>query len=513
MYARETIQLHSVAPDLIPQDAAATSWNSANNVAFKNGETVRANGERATLPGATTGARTATYLISNSIGYWAYSTVDGIYAHDGTTEYDITPAAGWDGSADGVIYTSVAFNGFVVFNASDRFPVAWNGDPAQVATPLEGWGTWTCNAIRGHKNFLFALGMEPEGQSRVRWSDAAEAGTLPTEWVAAAGNLAGFVDLAPYNSPIWDGETLRDSFLIYKGEAIWTADFIGGNDVFRFRQLFHEHGIAATNAVTRGIDDVHLFVSSEGSVNITDGVQVSDVLDGRAARFFYSDFADNEGFQFGAVTLAREKSALIAYPSKNGTALDRALVYDFTSRDIGFRDLTPTYCVTEGGELINNPDAATWATVTGTWTDIQGSWQNFGTRADRSLDDVLIGGDYGFALLTGGQSGDFLGGPVSANATKEGLSFGDAQRRKMIARLWPKVTGQPGDVLTFRVGGQEITGGPIAWTALQEFTIGADEYIDCFIQGRFMAIEVRSEGGSQWTLGTMDVEFRGAGKW
>ena len=112
-----------------------------------------------------------------------------------------------------------------------------------------------------------------------------------------------------------------------------------------------------------------------------------------------------------------------------------------------------------------------------------------------------------------GDGNDFVFGEVTALLQKLGASFGDAQVRKSIRRIWPKVTGRPGDTLTFRVGGQEESNSPVAWGPPVEFVIGESNQIDCMVQGRFMALEVQSVGGAAWRMGTVDVEYREVGKW
>ena len=514
-FQRATISLQSVAPDLIPQDAPPDVWNYANNVVFKNGESSRVAGDAPTLPGATVGAgnppRTIVFLGVVNSGYWVYATATGIFAHDGTTETEITPAAGWTISAGSTV-TSCVMNGLVFINSSDRDPVFWTGDTADLCAPLPDWpidGRTT--ALRSHKGFLFAIGFISEGKQRVRWSDVAEVGEVPQSWTPAADNLAGFVDLAPLSSGCLEGHALRDSFLVYKGEGIWSFDFVGGNAVFAVRSLFHEHGIVNTNALTAGIDDVHLFVGSEGDIFITDGVSVKSVLDGRAQRTFAQDFTTNNASVFAALTLAREKQGAILFPTGGALSCDRALVYDFVSGSIAFRDMPMVYCAAEGRSLQATTDLNDWDGDDEGWDTDQFSW-SYGVPAS-SLDDALIGGEFGFAIVSNRGTNDFITGPVEAVIGKAGLSFGNPQTRKTLARVWPKVTGETGQILNFRMGGQEITGGPVALGPILPFVIGSNAPLDTFVQGRFVSMEISSRGGGAWSIGTIDVEIREAGKW
>jgi len=511
VYARQTLELHSVAPDLIPQDAPATAWNVAQNVFFRNRESYRANGDAPTLaPGRT--IRTMIFVKAFGVSYWVYATADGIYAHDGTDEFDITPT-GWTPSPSGPTYTSCVLGGVAYINASDRDPVYWAGDTARPCDVLPDWPVGgRCISLRAHRNFLFAIGMISEGEERVRWSDAAEAGQIPDSWTPRPDNFAGFLDLAPLSSPCFDGVTLKDVFLIYKGEAIYSLSFNGDPaSVFTARKIFSELGVIAPNAVLTGPDDNHLFVGNDGDVYMTEGVFMKSVLDGRAQREFYRSLSSSGEAIFATAMLMREKLGLISYPiSEEGTP-GRLLAFDFSSGDIGFRDLPETYAMASGPALMPIGPGSEWDEDDEAWNDDTTAWN---TRIElQTIEDVIIGSDLGTLTISSPTAKDFASGPVNAVLQKLGASFGDAEARKQIRRVWPKVTGRDGDVLTFRVGGQEEANGDVFWGPPVNLTIGGSNQIDCIVQGRFMALEVSSKGGGPWRLGTIDVEYRGVGKW
>jgi hypothetical protein len=507
MYQRETFKFNSIAPDLIPQDAPAEVWNSGVNVAFHNGETRRVPGDLPTLPGAQLNPRAMIY----SGRYWVYCTNTGIYAHDGAVEYDITPAGGWTGD-EFALFTACGLSGIVYINASDRDPVYWAGDILSPCALLPDWpADGRCNALRAHKSFLFAIGFISEGGQRVRWSSAVEPGGVPQFWTPAPDNLAGSLDLNPLFSPALDGVTLRDSFLIYKGESIWTFDFVGGNAVFQARKLFAEAGLVNVNAVCAGVDDRHIFVGSDGDVYQTDGVQVVSILDGRAGRTFYEDFTENKAGLYSAVTLARQKQALIAYPQAGETLGTRGLIFDFTSNAIGFRDMPNVTCAGEGALLSDVSSINSWDGDPEAWDTDPSRW-TFAVPA-ASLDDVIVGGGTGFACITDANTKDFLGGEVVASVEKGGIAFGDPQRRKLVKAIWPKFDGAEGDVIIFRLGGQEITGGAITLSAPVPFVIGQNGPVETFAQGRYLFMQIESTGGSPWALGSMDIVYRQTGAW
>jgi hypothetical protein len=348
--------------------------------------------------------------------------------------------------------------------------------------------------------------MISEGGQRVRWSDAAEAGQIPPEWTPSQSNFAGFLDLAPMSSDCVDGRTGRNAFLIYKRESIWSLSFVGGNAVFQARKMFSEAGCAATNAVTSGPSDEHVFIGSDGDIHVTDGVTVQSVLDGRAQRFFYADFSNSAGGVFSCAGLSREKLAVLCFPASGATAGTRALLFDFASGDISFRDMPEVLCMAEGRFLEDVGDANIWDGDAEVWNDDATAWNRFISGA--SVQDIVMGTATEQMLFWGGRD------TLPVRLEKSGLAFGNPQSHKMIARVWPKIRGRKGDVVTFRLGGQSVAGGPVSLADPVDFVIGSGQPIDAFQQGRFLTLIAESTPAVQpWSLASIDIEFRELGKW
>lgn len=505
MALRETIHLHSVAPDLIPADAPADNWNIGANVMFRNGETVAARDDRSVMASASINPKTITYVEPFDEGYWVYADESGVFANDGTTEFDITPAS-WGGHLTNAIFTSTVINGLAVINSSNRAPCWWDGLTGNICTPLPDWpvGGETL-AIRSHKNFLFGIGFTSEGGQRVRWSTAAEAGTIPDSWTPLASNQAGFLDIAPMSSSCLDGLTMRDDMFIYKRESTWRMVFVGGSDIFALQKVFAEQGVAATNGVGRGPNDEHLLITSAGDIALSDGVQMRSVLSGRAQRTFYADFQGIQGDVFSVFTLNREKLGGVLYPKTGDAVGTSILIYDYDSGDISFRSAPDVLCAGTGRFLDDVGDANEWDGNLLAWNNNEDSW-NQEINAT-TVEDVLFGTETGIMLFTGG----LLSLPV--NLEKSGLGFGDPQMRKQISRLWPKLEGVVGDVVQFRIGGQEISGGPTSLGPVLDYVIGQNEPLDMFVSGRYMTVIVESSDVGPWRLGSFDVEYTEQGAW
>ena len=319
------------------------------------------------------------------------------------------------------------------------------------------------------------------------------------------------MDLAPLASPCLDAATQRDELMIYKGDSVHALSFVGGNAVFQVRLAFGNVGLIGTHAICRDPADVHLFVGSDGDVYRSDGVQLASVLDGGAQRTFYDQLSAANNRIFAGASLNREKLGLLMVPTGDGTVPDLAVLFDFASGAVGFREVPEVLCAGQGRALLSVGDRNTWNGDPASWNSDSTAWSDQAQAA--SVDDVIAGSLAGDAWLLSGGGEAFASGPIGAELSKAGLAFGDPQVRKLISRVWPKVRGREGDQLMFRVGGQEISGGPVSWGPVMPFAIGQVEPLACFVSGRLISLQVLSQGGEQWQLGSMDVEWRAQGRW
>jgi len=506
---RTRLQLHSVAPDLLPGDVGNETWNVARNVVFKNNETMRVAGDSPTLPGMPTPIEVMLYTEAYGAGYWICANKTGIWAHDGTTNHNITPT-GWNPSAVAT-YTGCIINGLAVINAGN-VPVWWNGLTASKMTPLPDWPSGrTCKAIRAHKNFLFAIGILETGGNECLWSDAAGPGQIPQYWTPTNENLAGSVNLAPLFETCLDALSLRDELLIYKKGSIWAASLCGGNAVFAFRVVFSETGLAATNAVCASFDDRHLFVASMGDVVVTDGVNIQSVLEGRAQRVFQDDYSSAINPRVLAASLDRQKLGMVIYPSASNAVPVQALLYDFTSGDISFRDMPPSLCAASGALLKDVGNVNTWDGDNAVWNSDGTAWNE--QVSGKTNDDVFVGGSSGAYCISDQTVSAFWAGEVQAVLQKVAFQFGDGATRFLVKQAWPNVTGTAGESLQFRFYGQEIMGGPLDVSEPLDFIIGQAQPLHLFMQGRYLGFEVVSQGGDPWRFGSMDLVLSEIGQW
>jgi hypothetical protein len=152
-------------------------------------------------------------------------------------------------------WTGCSLAGLNYLNRPTHVPYYYDDAvPVMVSLVATGWdANWRANAMRSFKDFLIALyitDVATEYPRRVMWSNAAPGeGLPPADWDAAdPASLAGYIDLAELTSPLKDGLTLGNSFILYTGREVWAADYVGGTFIFDWRRLF-PGGVISQNCV------------------------------------------------------------------------------------------------------------------------------------------------------------------------------------------------------------------------------------------------------------------------
>ena len=508
---RIVVPLFDSAPDVIPEDASAGIWTRANGVQFRAGMAERvAPAVHFHATGEPAGPYLAIMSIGNAAGeyYWLVVTQAGIWATNGATWSNVTPASGWAATAQSII-TVHGFNGVAIINDSIGGPFYWDVNPANKALRLPGWPTgWRVVAMRSHSAFLFGIGrLDMGGVQRVVWSDAAEAGTLPGTWQPAADNLAGWVDLLPAVSPCVDAISIGNELLVFKGESVHAFTFVGGLAVFDAKLRFASVGLGSVGGFCKGPKERFLFAGSHGDVMISDGVSYDSILSGKAQRTYYDALVANgvKGLIQGA-TLARLGLSVMAFAERGGSAMTQALIFDWATGAVSFRGLPPSRSIAEGRAL-QDVTRNSWANLGGTWNAAGRPWNAALSAA--TGDDVMVGGS-GLWLISD-QQGSGTAEPVYL--LKESAPLGSEESNKLVRHVFPKIRGS-GEV-SLRIGTSDEAQGPIRWTAPQRFPIGQGAKVDVLAQGRFISIEVQSIAGEDaaFSVGSIAVEAVETGRW
>lgn len=499
-----------IVNDLPPAEVAPQFYTSGENVHFRSSFAERTKGHAEVYTGVLTTLRNISQCVVGSTNYWVYHGTDKSSVVTGATHTDITKSGGLTGDTDANKITAGLLNGVHFMNNGIDAPLFWDGSPASPMTDLTGWpASTTCRAMRAFKFHLFAMDISKPGGEfpmQVLWSDAAAPGTIPSSWTPAATNQAGDAELSQTPGPIIDGAALRSSFAIYKQHSAYIADYVGGNNIFNFRRMFITSGVLTRNCIAeyRG----RHFLVTDGDIILTDGSVTESIADNRMRRFLFNQLDQDNFENTFVVTLPSQNEIWVCFPSAGSTFCDLALIWDGVANAWGVREL-PDIAHAAVGIISDLTVSEFWDDDSDSWDDDTTLWneQAFSNADDRLVlakPDDGTPTDSQFLEVDSGKT--FDGANISATVVKESMTFDDPNRVKFLRRLIPHIQADAGTQIKVRVGSQMVCSDPIQWSNEVTFTVGTDEQVDTFAQGKYLSFEFRSDGVNPWSMTGFDAE-------
>lgn len=453
--------------------------------------------------------------------YWLYMTLTDGYCISGVTHTEITRTSGGDYSTNnGEDWNGCIFQGIPIVNNGADPPQFWN-NPG-VATDLANLTNWPANTsakvVRAYKNFLVALNLTESSTAkphRVRWSDAADPGTLPSSWdYTVATNLAGARDLNdPEAGGVLDGLQLQDAFVIYKEHSTWVMRFIGGEFIMATSQFSNSSGLLNARCMTFGPNGTSHFVVTRDDVVLFDLRDIKSLVDDRVRKELFRDIDPSSTAKSFTFTDKKNNRVYFCYASEGASIVNKAMVWDWKFNTFTFEDFIGNCAAIGPIEL--TADSVTWSSSEAgvSWQEYQGRWSQGNVFSDQ---DILVGDEDAVKFYKLDFGLEFNGAPIAAYVERSGLPFTGRDRQgnpkadlttiKQIIRLWPKIVGGP---LNIRVGVQDKVDGPITWSDAISYNPDNQTYIDLEtpISGRLISFRYETEGDEEFRIDGMDYEF------
>ena len=489
-------------PEIVPPDF----WTDGENVTFKRRRSERVNGAAEVWAGVSSPNHVAPTPTDEGGVYWAYASNVGIVVTDGTANYDITPVGGISAVA-GNVWSFDILNGVNVMNQGQGEPLYWDGVLANKALPLPDFPTsTTCVSLRAYKFHLVALnlgGAAGFDQSYLRWSDAAAPGTIPQSWTIGAGSEAGDNVLGAEPGPIVDAKRLRDSLYIYKSNSVYSMDYIGGDEVMAFRQIFADIGAMALNCIADW-QGQHVVLTAD-DVIIHDGQNWRSLIDDRNRETLFAALNQDQRLNSYLVAVEDADEIWVCIPTMSNIYPDTAFVWHSDTDQWSIRVL-PGIRYTNYGDMppaadLNDPGV--WSDyVSETWETIDRPWNE---RTIEATDQAAVGVTDNKALAFG-FSTDFDGSSFQTRFTRASLDFGLPEQVKLCRRVIPRFQAPDGTGFAIRVGSQLTLSEPITWYNFTMVT-GAQPWVDCLVPGRYLSFEFESSFSVDWGMSGFQVEI------
>jgi hypothetical protein len=491
--------------DLPPWESSPDFYSRLFNIVIRSGFPQRIGGKRNGYDPPTV----APYHIFNcpmlGSNFWLYQGVNKQYVVLTATHTDITLAAGLTNVTKPSQWSHAVLNGIPVMNNSLDKPTYWAGVAANKALVLPDWpANTTCALIAQHKYHLFALDITVStvrNGNRFLWSDAAQPGAIPQLWTAAATNEAGGGQLSDTPGFITAAKSLRDTFIIYKGNSAYTVDYVKGNDKFVTKLLWPKAGALSARAV----DDVsgkHVVVT-QGDIVFNDGYnQPVSIAEGLVRKFLFDQIATASYELLQVMHDYVNNDVWVMFPETGETMNTLALVYNIASNAWGVVDLQDIAYAAMGIVDDIGPSGS-WDSDSGTWDTDTTAWNESDLNAaiDRVLQAQPLTTKIQVFNTTDLSSCDSIIG-------KYGITFGEPERLKFIRQV--HLRGRAFGTFYVRVGSQMFPDETTTWSAEQTIT-DPGQPVPITAQGRYISIEVRATDNAVYDFTGFDfeVEMRG----
>jgi hypothetical protein len=518
--------------DMIPSLTPPAAWTNMINCSTNDGSIQSARGERKLFD-----------LQIKPIYHTAYKTPDGVWnviVSDGVSvhSYDlinkvaknITPAGTpW---ASGFI-SFANLNGVLVVNSASEGMFYWaTGEtlPAdQILKPCPGWDTeWRCAYVCAYRYYLVALNMTESSVNyphKFRWSNSAQEGDLPTEWIATLTNDAGDDILGESAGVIIGGAVVRDSLYIVKEDAIYGLSWIGGQYVMRTDQLKGGIGTRIARGFAPAMGGLIVFTTSD--CLYFDGQNATSLVDMRIRRTLFNAISE-ELWDLSQVYVNGSASLIVISGVRAGALnLSDSYVYNYEEKTWGHRRLVNSYgydtiLVTDATSTLQWDQLGTPALpkampmfVPGVSWDQQtdGTW-NKGVYQPSVPDTIVYESNdtdtAWWVSVIVEKNTDWNDQPKYCMAERIGIPVGGADGLVMITEVWPEMVGTA--TVNISIGSQMSEGETAVWDGPHPFTPGVSKSITPRLTGRFMAFRIESQFDGNWRLGALTYNIQPAGE-
>jgi len=500
----------------------SNAWTSGKNVRFENGEVKRVAGydSLAAFPAL---ARWTLPVQSGNDIYWLICADETIYYWDGTSSIEIGQVYG----SDAALWNGGVFGGIAVFNNGIDDPQYWVPSSDPVST-LTNWPTnWKARVIRPYKNLLIAMDMTIDGeryQTQYIWSDVADPGALPDWDLDTPSSSSGSDVLEETQGAIIDGEPLRDYFVVYKEDATFILQFIGGQFVITNRMVLKTRGIL-TQRCAKEAYGKH-YVLSNGDIFVHDGQNAESIADGRIRREVFDNIdPDNYVNSYVAPNFINDEM-WFCYPEIGNTYPNKAAIYNWKDKTWGFRDLPNASHIAYG--VLPSTESRTIDSLTfsiDSWTDsidqrlynpadrknvmLAPDSEGLTPAADLTPSASLEPSEGSSSLYSVDDGWEFSGTAAECYVERRGLKPEKGDGVFHLRAIYPR--GEGGE-MTIRVGKQDSPSASVSWASTHTYTPGStSDKVDTRVTGRYFAIEVRFPESGPGELQGIDFDIVKAG--
>jgi len=503
-------------PHLLPPNA----WTLVENMRFEDNVAKRITGHYQVGGALNVAPYELFFLQDTNNDYWVYCGLAKVAVTVAEVSTDLTRTTGGDYSATADLgWSGGVLHGVLVLNNAVDTPQMWS--PPGTGTKLTALTAWpastTARIIRPFRNFLVALDVTKSGTRypyMVKWSHAADPGTVPDSWDEAdATRLTGEVDIGQTADRLVDCLSLGNHNIIYKEASMYLMQFVGFPQVFRFDPIQHSTGIFTKRCVAEFKQGLHCVLGNNDLI-VHDGQTITPIGDKSVRRWLYETIdADNFERTF-LVNNYRSSEVWICFPEAGASFATLALVWNHKDGTFTTREL-PGVASAQPGVIATSSSEAWNGTPDNIWDDLVEPWN--AAYHNPTIRDIMLAGTDDTKLYFANRTQRFDGVAFTSKLERVGLAFEriktdfsyttNTESWKFIRALRPRITSNTGAVVTVHVATQEHINASIVWHGPYSFTSGTDYKIDLALSARLFGVRFESNGTAEWTLDGYDFDI------
>ena len=377
-----------------------------------------------------------------------------------------------------------------------------------------------CKSLRAFRSFLIALNITKDGVNFprvVKWSTESATQSLPTSWNETSSTVdAGEYELADTKGDILDGLQLRDSFMIYKEDAVYSMTFVGTPFIFSFRQLSPTIGAISKNCVAE-FDGGHA-IFGKGNFYINDGQRIKPILPMKLKEYVFQSIDGQQTNKCFVVADYGRTEILFCFTADGASTEqpNKAVVWNYITNTFTIRDL-PNVAHIGYGNVGNPVRATTWATTTGSWAEATGPW----TMSYDLQDKVLLFSDPSTGAGTPKLYRDNSGNKedttdMNSYIERSGLTLNeqgtpDQHSVKRISAIYPKMSISADNAINVYLGTSMSTEEGITWNAPTTFNPNTQSKVSVRGTGKLYAVKFESTTDMDWELDGYAIDVKNVG--
>lgn len=523
----ENVGAIGVINDLPAHELPPEAWSDALNIRFNNNKAMKIKGDVAVYGTPTVAPHHVEPWTLTTDYRWLYAGTAQIYyisggSHTNATRYTTTPGDNDYTAGTRPIWTGGNLHGVPILNHDNftDYPQQWDNALSRFKD-LDNWQANTyAKVMRPYQNFLVGLHIKKSATEypyTVKWSHPADPGTVPTSWDETdATKQAGEQTIAQSGGFLVDCAPLAGQNILYKQDAIWAMQYIGGTFVFNFQELSSTIG-ALTPRCIKEFYRRHLIVG-QNDIVLFDGVQPQSIISKKTRKWFFNQLHETHWDKTIVTMNYPRREIWIAYVEAGATSeyLTHALIWNWDDNTLTIKELPDLSYINYGH--VDDDTATTFDGASGTFDAASAPFGDSGTSpADYQL---LFAKAYSSAqFLHGDENYDSNGTNYTSYLERTGLAVAGNDRQgnlkvdpysvKFVRAIFPKIISTGSPTVQISVGMQDDLNGAVRWDGPHDFVVGTDLKIDTALSGKYLAIRIEDSSNIPWELTgyTLDMDI------